>query len=124
MFALQRLLRHHGFTVIADGKFGGQTLDAVVKFQASNGLPADGLVGQVTWSALVQDVLIEEGQTGEAVRAVQYLLQFKFGYLIEVDGDFGAETTDALKDFQASNNLTPNGQTDPLTWQALIAIEP
>jgi len=124
VFALQRLLRYHGFTVIVDGKFGGQTLTAVTDFQTAQGLPADGLVGQLTWSGLVQDVLVQEGQSGEAVRAVQYLLRYKFGYSIEVDGIFGPETTQAVNDFQGSLNLTPDGLVSPQIWQALIAITP
>lgn len=124
VFALQRLLRYHGFTVIVYGKFGGQTLAAVTNFQTAKGLPADCLVGQLTWSALVQDVLVQEGQSGEAVRAVQYLLRYKFGYSIEDDGAFDPETTDAVKDFQGSINLTPDGMVNAQTWQALIAITP
>ena len=124
VFALQRLLRYHGFTVNVDGKFGGQTYAAVVDFQTANGLSPDGFVGPLTWSALVRGVTIEEGQSGEAVRAAQHLLKHKFGYLIVVDGTFGPETAEAVKGFQASINLTPDGLVGPQTWQALLAIKP
>lgn len=36
-----------------DGVFGPDTLDAVMQFQADNSLQADGIVGSVTWSALL-----------------------------------------------------------------------
>jgi len=42
----------------ADGYFGPDTHDAVVKFQKEHGLVADGIVGSVTWS-----VLMPEGDT-------------------------------------------------------------
>lgn len=37
-----------------DGKFGKNTEDAVVAFQKKNGLVADGIVGDNTWSALLK----------------------------------------------------------------------
>ena len=37
----------------ADGKFGNVTLAAVKKFQTDSGLKADGIVGKLTWAALL-----------------------------------------------------------------------
>lgn len=37
----------------ADGDFGNGTLEAVIKFQKANGLIADGIVGEKTWSKLL-----------------------------------------------------------------------
>src|SRR5688572_134526 len=51
--ALQNALLARGFAPGgADGKFGEATHDAVVAFQQSAGLPADGAVGPVTARAL------------------------------------------------------------------------
>ena len=51
----QRQLQSRGFSVGsagADGDFGPSTRSAVIKFQRSKGLTADGIIGQQTWRAL------------------------------------------------------------------------
>lgn len=40
--------------VAKDGEFGPKTLDAVMKWQVSRGLTADGVVGPVTWSKILK----------------------------------------------------------------------
>jgi GH25 family lysozyme M1 (1,4-beta-N-acetylmuramidase) len=50
--ALQQRLEDLGFTVSVDGSFGPQTRLAVIGFQESRGLTADGVVGPLTLHAL------------------------------------------------------------------------
>lgn len=49
----QQLLNEHGYRLIVDGMFGAGTERAVKAFQQSKGLAADGIVGSMTWSALL-----------------------------------------------------------------------
>ncbi len=50
---LQQALKAAGFYKGAvDGKLGNGTKTAIVKFQRANGLKADGIVGEKTWSEL------------------------------------------------------------------------
>ncbi|BAT54679.1 putative penicillin-resistant DD-carboxypeptidase [Nostoc sp. NIES-3756] len=49
---LQKLLNAKGANVVVDGIFGATTKNAVIIFQRSNGLTADGIVGTKTWAAL------------------------------------------------------------------------
>ena len=51
--ALQILLTGRGFPADADGIFGPKTEEAVIAFQKANGLEPDGIVGKLTWSALL-----------------------------------------------------------------------
>lgn len=50
-YAQSRLVRH-GHSVDIDGIFGSGTKAAVMQFQASRNLSADGIVGKNTWAAL------------------------------------------------------------------------
>lgn len=50
---LQSRLQQWGYyDGVVDGNFGAGTYNAVLSFQQRNGLPADGVVGPGTWSAL------------------------------------------------------------------------
>ena len=54
---LQQLLRARNHPVAVDGDFGPRTESAVKAFQQSKGLTADGIVGPITWRALVSGML-------------------------------------------------------------------
>ncbi len=49
---LQLALSRLGYTVTIDGIFGPETRRAVLRFQTTGGLRADGIVGTRTWAAL------------------------------------------------------------------------
>ena len=125
VYAIQHLLRSHGYNLTADGIFGPQTRQNVIAFQNAKNLGADGIVGPLTWAALIQGKMIDQGDTGQAVRALQRLLHDKFAYNnVQVDADFGPITRDAVEDFQEEYDLSVDGIVGPQTWQALVAIEP
>lgn len=112
--ALQHLLRHHGSTITADGKFGPKTDAAVRAFQQSHGLVADGKVGPKTWPKLI--VTVRRGDKGEAVRGAQVLCVD-----VTVDGIFGPKTEAGVKQMQGFFGITADGIVGPMTWQALLA---
>jgi hypothetical protein len=56
---------------------------------------------------------IRRGDKGDLVRA----LQQKLG--LPVDGDFGPKTEAAVREFQRSNDLVPDGIVGPKTWHKI-----
>lgn len=61
---------------------------------------------------------LRKGDSGDDVRDLQELLN-QYGYKLEVDGKFGAKTESAVKAFQQSHYLTPDGVVGEKTWAAL-----
>jgi peptidoglycan hydrolase-like protein with peptidoglycan-binding domain len=116
--AIQYLLRQGGQDVVVDGDFGEQTAGAVKSFQEAKGLTADGIVGAQTWDALW--VTVKQGDQGDAVSAAQQLLAAR-GLDVAVDGDFGPQTDETVRDFQQQKGLTVDGVVGPGTWATLVA---
>jgi len=126
---LQYLLRARGHSVVLDGAFAPNTETAVKAFQASCGLAADGVVGPLTWAALI--VQVKKGSWGDAVKGVQEEFQFRNlsgdpSNAPQVDGIFGANTDSAVRGFQQAlsldvSSVKVDGIVGPLTWQALVS---
>jgi peptidoglycan hydrolase-like protein with peptidoglycan-binding domain len=97
--------------VTADGQFGPATETALKEWQKKNNLAADGIAGPDTFMSmgLYELVLLKEGTRGSTVKA----LQEKLG--VTADGQFGAGTEKALKDYQKTNGLTADGLAGPAT---------
>lgn len=119
VYAIQYLLNDRGYGLTVDGKFGSNTESAVKKFQKTNNLTTDGIVGPNTWNKLF--VTVKNGSSGNAVKAAQYLLKNKYGYSIDVDGSFGPATQSAVKNFQTRKGLSSDGIVGPATWAALVS---
>jgi peptidoglycan hydrolase-like protein with peptidoglycan-binding domain len=128
---LQQLLNTFGAGVTVDGQFGPGTNTAVRVFQGSHALVIDGVVGPSTKSALYGSGtesgsidlrtdcgILQQGSSGQCVAKLQKLLN-GFGAGLTVDGDFGASTTTAVRNFQTSKGLPADGIVGPGTKKAL-----
>lgn len=64
---------------------------------------------------------LSKGNQGEAVKVLQLILDNFHGYSIGVDGVFGTNTENAVKDFQNSRDFVndPPGVVANQTWEAL-----
>ena len=132
-----------------DGIYGSQTEEAVRRFQEIFDLNPDGIVGPATWYALVRLYTavtnlselrsqgqqfysinwsypnsLSEGDTGEKVRHLQYMLSVLSAYIqnipdLEVDGIFGPSTRQAVLAAQRWFGLPQTGAVDESTWDEI-----
>ncbi len=63
--------------------------------------------------------ILRSGQSNRSVVAAQYLL-LEQGETLSVDGDFGPETSRAVKAFQRAKGLAADGVIGQATWASLI----
>lgn len=131
---IQRRLRTLGYDLGltgVDGVFFGRTYEAVRAFQTEHELAEDGLVGDETWSALVDatftlgDRMLYlrlphfHGHDVDVLQAALSSLGFACG---QVDGIFGAFTEQALRELQRNAGLVPDGIVGAETVRAILAL--
>ena len=132
-----------------DGIFGEQTERSVISFQRIFNLTPDGIIGKATWYQLVRlyvgvnnlaelesqgqtfyrvnwqgSETLQEGNTGQSVRQLQYMLRVVSDYIstvpaVAIDGIFGPATQAAVIAYQRYAGLTPDGIVGQNTWQSL-----
>ena len=118
-----------------DCKYGGKGEAAVRQLQRDYGLSVDGIVGANTRKALKGQIakasnpyrkptqVIYLGDWGDGIKWVQWHLQRK-GYNIGasgIDGQYGAGTQAAVKQFQRNHGLSVDGIVGEKTRAALEA---
>jgi len=141
---MQKMLVKAGATLPrygVDGDCGDETVAAIKAFQTANGLVVDGIYGALTRAKLeaatgstaqkpteskptTDKPTIRKGDKGDAVRRMQTAL-VRAGCnlpLFGIDGDCGDETVAAIKAFQVSHSLTPDGVCGVLTWAQLDKV--
>ena len=151
---LIRIASSLGITSIpsADGVFGPATTAAVKALQKYAGIAQDGRVGKQTWNEIQRlysavtklnemdsegeyigigttppSITIQQGQRGELVARLQFLINFISVYdpyvpAINQTGLYDRATADAVRDFQTSQGLVANGIVGASTWRALYDV--
>jgi N-acetylmuramoyl-L-alanine amidase len=132
---VQTRLASIGYAIDANehGWFGPSTERAVRAFQERRRLATDGIVGEHTWSELVEAGFTLGDRTlylrypsfkGDDVRSLQAalnLLGFDAG---REDGIFGSRTDRAVQDFQRNVGLPSDGIVGATTSLALRRLRP
>jgi len=114
-----------------DGVFLGATAEAVQSFQAQHRLAEDGLVGDETWSALVDASFMLGDRMlylrlphfhGNDVGALQQALNALGFACGEPDAIFGAFTERAVREFQRNAGLPADGIAGPETVRTIVNL--
>ena len=142
---IQQALVIAGYKIEVDGAFGNATHNAVVAFQKSHSLSADGKVGKMTWNALAK---VRDGKAPSSSSSLGFNLpknhcygksgwgnhngydgnaddkahikQIQSFLGLEADGLFGNATHNAVVAFQKSHGLSADGKVGPSTWRAMF----
>lgn len=104
-----------------DGNYGRKTRFVVQAQQAKLGLPADGVASETTVKAIVRNVALSDNAwKAPNIELAQTMLN-EFGAYpkLNVDGDLGTRTKDALNSFQDTNGLEMTGRVDDDTIKAM-----
>ena len=125
--ALQVALRSQGlYTGAVDGVSGPMTREALLRFQRKNGIRATGKIGMATRCKLGKLGMpllgqrgLSSGRVGWDVASLEFSLR-RFGLPAgRIDGRFDAATAAALRRFQRSRGLEPDGVAGVRTFRAL-----
>ena len=132
-------------TVVPDGVYSSQTMQAVAQFQRNHGLPVTGVTDQATWEEIAARyepalVFVDQAQPVEIIlnpnevlvfgdsSPYLYVAQALLLVLSQVYGSVGtpsmsgsldAATADSLSSFQALIGLPITGNLDKHTWKHL-----
>jgi peptidoglycan hydrolase-like protein with peptidoglycan-binding domain len=129
---LEQSLVALGYDLVADGTYDSETTEAVIAFQADNGLDQDGIVnlGDVVFlpgpAQVLQHLAVPGNQVGGAVLSIAagkpttgvdvlqleealVALGYDAGGALIADGTYTAMTTQAVLAFQTAVGLEPDG---------------
>lgn len=125
-----------------DASYGNNMANAVRRFQRLFSLSTDGIIGQITWQAIItvknanataskakvtahySGEALSLGSNGDSVRCVQSFLNAtnggKWGPLLTIDGNFGSKTKNETIAFQGYYLLKPDGIVGSATWNKSV----
>ena len=134
---LQIVLKSYGYyDGKIDGEFGSNSKNALLKFQSSNNIDADGIVGTEICNLFLDknsiiknnspnannvDVQVKNSNQNysQELYDAQIILKDLGLYTSTIDGIDGPSTKKALKSFQTKAGLVSDGVLGPLTLSAL-----
>ena len=137
-------------TVVPDGIYGPETLQAVSLFQMIHGIPVTGMTDEDTWNAIVNvytpartrmdeaeplfivldpGQIIQKGEQHPHVHLVQAILTVLSEAHESISqptrsGILDDTTSDSLASFQYMANLPMTGELDKVTWKHLALHYP
>jgi len=140
VMGLQRALANEGYDLVGTGWYGPKTLAAVRDFQARHGIRNSGIVGILTWHALVGKkracgtlngrgpipsfgLLPGDRDLDRWVALQDRILRvWNNRNLPNTEHFYGPGWQAVVKDFQRANGIKPSGIVGPKTWRALNLV--
>lgn len=138
--AMKNLYPNIGLLTV-DGKFGNNTKNSTITYQAVKGLKTDGVIGANTWNTIVPETTAYNGSTADTypgismqsgtnsqdVTTMQKALNkiatvYTAINTLAVDGAYGGNTTAAVNRFQMQFGLTVDGAIGKNTWNKIIDV--
>jgi len=139
---VQVILKSEGYEPgNTDGRMGKETRDAIKAFQESMGLKSTGYIDKITLTQVedsrrAREILESKKDYGlkakgtmqrdptkaefrPAAKEIQAALKNAGFNPGSIDGKIGPRTRQAIKDFQKSKGLVPDGVVGPKTWTSL-----
>lgn len=144
-----RQLSYHDddiYSVGIDGIWGDETANALKSFQKKYGMQPTGIADLITWELLREESdksrrfhsptepirifprypadYFWSGQSSPIhIQILQYVLrelatEYDFGD-VQTNGIYDTPTSSAVLQFQEKNGLTPTGNVDRITWNAI-----
>jgi N-acetyl-anhydromuramyl-L-alanine amidase AmpD len=109
---IQTLLKLYGYNAgKVDGVLGFRTREAVAQFQKDNSLKESRFVDQQTWERLnifkKNKLVVNDDLNVKLIQKILKKAGFNPG---KADGKFGENTKKAVKQFQNSHGLNPDGK--------------
>lgn len=134
--------------VIPDGIYSANTAAAVSDFQRAKGLPETGETDRATWEMILDtyydiitnlseqvgvnplpsaNTVLAKGDKGTAIIILQAMLNTLSGLFFNIpmnslSGTYDSDTIKAVTEFQTVSGITPTGETDIRTWNALAEL--
>ncbi len=149
---LRVIAKQNGKTIslIPDGIYGANTMQAVSDFQREMGLPPTGTADQATWEAIRQayfpakveqmpaqplhillnaNEIIRKGDKNANLFLIQAMLevlsiQFENVEKPSFNGVLDQQTSDSIASFQTLSGLPETGNLDKMTWRHLALQYP
>lgn len=117
---LQTRLKALGFySGAVNGVMGTSTVTAVKAFESASGMSKTGKVTQTVWDSIFSDsavtgtvVTLSQGSTGPAVTTLQNNLVTLLMLSGDVDGSYGSQTAEAVKNYQNTFGFSATGSAD------------
>ncbi|NEO63237.1 MAG: peptidoglycan-binding protein [Moorea sp. SIO4G2] len=91
----------------------------------SNSVLANGsqVTSQANAAYITHLPVLKKGTAGEAVRFLQQFLNCYTGYYLLIDGQFGSQTEQAVRDFQSDYNYFDKSNPDYLIVDGIVGKE-